>query len=89
MEIMIGREREGRLENGHVCALISTISNKIEAISEMKKTIKANQNGRCVWKGRRENTLKKKNATRKLIRYGQTWNNAEVINYLIETYDRI
>lgn len=59
------------MENGHVCALISTISNKIEAISEMKKAIKANQNGRFVWKDRRENTLKKEKEMRKLIRYGQ------------------
>lgn len=39
------REREGErsMDNGHVCALIWTISNKIEIISEMKKPIKTNK----------------------------------------------
>lgn len=40
-----GRETEGErsMDNGHVCALIWTISNKIEIISEMKKPIKTNK----------------------------------------------
>lgn len=51
------RERERSMDNGHVCALIWTISNKIEIISEMKKPIKTNKTESCIRKCRRENTL--------------------------------